>query len=86
MVEEKADGIAVRGAKAHQTGAVNSHEIIVMPTISMKKEDEDYAMSFALPSDADGILYIMGRQSCDTRKSEGGNMVRATLFTEVTRP
>ena len=53
---------------------MNSHEIIVMPTISMKKEDEDYAVSFALPSDADGIVYIMGRQSCDTRKLEKGTI------------
>jgi len=74
VVEEREDGIVVRGAKAHQTGAVNSHEIIVMPTISMKKEDEDYAVSFALPSDADGIVYIMGRQSCDTRKLEKGTI------------
>ena len=28
------DGIVVRGAKAHQTGAVNSHEIVVMPTLA----------------------------------------------------
>jgi aromatic ring hydroxylase len=42
----------VRGAKAHQTGAVNSHEVIVMPTIAMREEDRDYAVSFALPSDA----------------------------------
>ena len=68
VVEERKDGIIVRGAKAHQTGAVNSHEIIVMPTIAMREEDRDYAVSFALPSDARGIVYIMGRQSCDTRK------------------
>ncbi len=71
VIEEKADGIIVRGAKAHQTGAVNSHEIIVMPTISMRAEDKDYAVSFALPADTEGITYIMGRQSCDTRKLEG---------------
>ena len=70
VVAEKKDGIIVRGAKAHQTGAVNSHEIIVMPTISMREDDKDYAISFALPSDAPGITYIMGRQSCDTRKLE----------------
>ncbi len=81
VVAEKPDGIVVRGAKAHQTGAVNSHEIIVMPTMSMKKEDADYAVSFALPSDTNGILYIMGRQSCDTRKSEGGTWIRGTWFT-----
>ncbi len=76
VVEERDDGIVVRGAKAHQTGAVNSHEIIVMPTIAMREEDKDYAVSFALPSDAKGIIYIMGRQSCDTRKLEAGQLDR----------
>ena len=70
VVSENKDGIIVRGAKAHQTGAVNSHEVIVMPTIAMRESDKDYAVSFALPSDAEGITYIMGRQSCDTRKLE----------------
>jgi len=70
VVEETAGGIVVRGAKAHQTGAVNSHELIVMPTMAMRAADKDYALSFALPSDAEGITYIMGRQSCDTRKIE----------------
>ncbi|TQI66896.1 4-hydroxybutyryl-CoA dehydratase/vinylacetyl-CoA-Delta-isomerase [Clostridium sp. KNHs216] len=72
VVERRPDGIVVRGCKAHQTGIVNSHEIIVMPTVSMKPEDKDYAVSFAIPSDEKGILIIYGRQSCDTRKLEGG--------------
>lgn len=76
VVQERDDGIVVRGAKAHQTGAVNSHEIIIMPTISMREEDKDWAVSFALPADAEGITYIMGRQSCDTRKLEDGMMDR----------
>jgi 4-hydroxybutyryl-CoA dehydratase/vinylacetyl-CoA-Delta-isomerase len=76
VVEERPEGIVVRGAKCHQTGAVNSHEIIVMPTVSMREEDRDYALSFALPSDAQGIVYIMGRQSCDTRKLERGTLDR----------
>jgi 4-hydroxybutyryl-CoA dehydratase/vinylacetyl-CoA-Delta-isomerase len=80
VVEEKKDGIVVRGAKAHQTGAVNSHEIIIMPTLAMREEDKDYAISFALPSDAEGITYIMGRQSCDTRKLEGGMMDQGNLL------
>jgi 4-hydroxybutyryl-CoA dehydratase/vinylacetyl-CoA-Delta-isomerase len=74
VVEEKSDGIVVRGAKAHQTGALNSHEIIVMPTVTMKAEDKEYAVSFAVPSDTEGIVYILGRQSCDTRKLEGGEI------------
>lgn len=81
IVDENERGIVVRGAKAHQTGAVNSHEVIVMPTISMREEDRDYAVSFALPSDTAGISYIMGRQSCDTRKLERGQIDQGnTLF------
>jgi 4-hydroxybutyryl-CoA dehydratase/vinylacetyl-CoA-Delta-isomerase len=72
VVEKRKDGIVVRGAKAHQTGAINSHWILVMPTSAMTKEDADYAVSFVAPADAEGIMYIYGRQSCDTRKLEGG--------------
>ncbi len=71
IVETRPDGIVVRGAKAHQTGAVNSHEHLIMPTIALKEEDKEYAVSFAIPSDAEGIFMIYGRQSCDTRKMEG---------------
>ncbi len=39
VVERRPDGIVVRGAKAHQTGAVFAHEIVVMPTLSLKPED-----------------------------------------------
>jgi 4-hydroxybutyryl-CoA dehydratase/vinylacetyl-CoA-Delta-isomerase len=74
VVRESSDGIVVRGAKVHQTGALNSHEICVMPTIAMTEADKDYAVSFAVPSDAPGIVYIYGRQSCDTRKLEGSEM------------
>ena len=74
IAEKRADGIVVRGAKSHQTGAINSHWILVMPTISMGKDDADYAVSFVAPADAEGIFYIYGRQSCDTRKLEGGDI------------
>jgi 4-hydroxybutyryl-CoA dehydratase/vinylacetyl-CoA-Delta-isomerase len=74
VVERRPDGIVVRGAKAHQTGIINSHEVIVMPTIAMGPDDKDYAVSFAVPTDAEGIFMIIGRQSCDTRKLEGSEM------------
>lgn len=72
IVERREDGIVVRGAKAHQTGALNSHEHLVMPTIAMREDDKDYAVSFAVPSDADGVIMVYGRQSCDARKLEEG--------------
>lgn len=74
VVERRPDGIVVRGAKAHQTGAVNSHEILAMPTQTMREQDRDYAVCFAVPADAQGILYIYGRQSCDTRRLETGDI------------
>ena len=74
VVERREDGIVVCGAKAHQTGSINSHWHLFMPTITMGEADADWACSFACPSDADGIYMIYGRQSCDTRKLEGCEM------------
>lgn len=70
IVEKRADGIVVRGAKAHQTGTINSHEHLIMPTMAMGEDDKAYAVSFGVKSDAEGIFMIYGRQSCDTRKME----------------
>ncbi|MGV8026030.1 MAG: 4-hydroxyphenylacetate 3-hydroxylase family protein [Anaerolineaceae bacterium] len=74
IVSENTDGIVIRGAKVHQTGALNSHEILVMPTRALKEVDRDYAVSCAVPADAEGIIYIYGRQASDTRKLEGGKI------------
>ncbi|TRW28386.1 4-hydroxybutyryl-CoA dehydratase [Criibacterium bergeronii] len=68
--EIREDGIVVSGAKAHQTGSINSHEHLIMPTQAMKEADKDYAVSFAVPTNAEGVFMIYGRQSCDTRKLE----------------
>ena len=70
VVERRPDGIVVRGAKAHQTGMCNSHQVLVMPTQAMGPDDKDYAVSFSAPADAEGLFMIVGRQSCDTRKLE----------------
>lgn len=74
VVERRPDGVVVRGAKAHQTGICNSHEVLVMPTIAMGPDDKDYAISFSVPVDSEGIILIIGRQSCDTRKLEGSKL------------
>lgn len=72
IVEKREDGIVIRGAKAHQTGCINSHWIIVMPTIRLTSKDKDYAVVCAVPVDHPGLTYIYGRQSCDSRSMEGG--------------
>ncbi|MCP4732622.1 MAG: 4-hydroxybutyryl-CoA dehydratase, partial [Bosea sp.] len=67
-------GVYVSGAKAHQTGCLNSHWLIVMPTMRLDAADKDYAIVGAIPVDAEGITYIYGRQSCDSRSAEGGDI------------
>jgi 4-hydroxybutyryl-CoA dehydratase/vinylacetyl-CoA-Delta-isomerase len=53
---------------------LNSHEIIVMPTIAMRLGEEDWAVCFAIPTNTPGIRYIYGRQASDTRKLERSSM------------
>ena len=74
VVERTDEGVYITGAKAHQTGCINSHWIVVMPTMRLIQGDEDYGIVGAIPVDADGITYIYGRQSCDTRAMEGGSI------------
>lgn len=74
IVKTDENGVYLTGAKAHQTGCINSHWIIVMPTMRLRPEDKDYAIVGAVPADAKGITYIYGRQSCDTRSMEEGDL------------
>lgn len=68
------EGIYISGAKAHQTGCINSHWLLIMPTMRLGEGDKDYAIIGAVPVDAKGIAYIYGRQSCDMRSMEGGTI------------
>ena len=74
VVEKDEKGVYVSGAKAHQTGCINSHWIIIMPTIRLTEDDREYAVVGALPVDAPGVTYVYGRQSCDTRSMEDGDI------------
>jgi 4-hydroxybutyryl-CoA dehydratase/vinylacetyl-CoA-Delta-isomerase len=71
VVERREDGIVVRGAKMHQTGAVNSHQFIVLPGQGLGPEDKDYAVAFAVPAETPGVILVFGRQVNDSRKWEG---------------
>jgi 4-hydroxybutyryl-CoA dehydratase/vinylacetyl-CoA-Delta-isomerase len=72
IVDRDENGVYVKGAKAHQTGCINSHWMVVMPTLRLTEKDKDYAIVGAIPVNAEGITYIYGRQSCDTRSMEPG--------------
>ena len=68
--ERRPGGIIISGAKLHQTGMLNSHEILVMPTLTMRPGEEAWAVCCAVPTNDPGIRYIYGRQASDTRKLE----------------
>ncbi len=71
IVDRTKDGIIVRGAKIHQSGSLCANECLVMPSRELRESDKDYAVSFALPSDAEGIIHIYGRGSLEARWLEG---------------
>jgi 4-hydroxybutyryl-CoA dehydratase/vinylacetyl-CoA-Delta-isomerase len=67
-VEERSDGIVVRGAKAHISGAPLANDLVVLPCRAMREEDKDYAVSFAVPANAEGVVLI----SAEPEVSEPG--------------
>ena len=58
VVDKNADGIFVRGAKINISGAFASHEMVVLPQAAHFEGEEDYAIAFAVPTDAKGITYV----------------------------
>ena len=73
-MERRDDGVVIRGAKMHQTGCLNSHWIVVMPTMRLREADRDYAIVCAIPVEESKLTFIYGRQSCDSRALEGGTI------------
>lgn len=80
VVERRRDGVVIRGAKLHNTGGINSHEVLVLPGTGMTDGEADYAIACAVPADAEGMIFIFGRQSNDTRKLESGCDIGNTRF------
>lgn len=58
VVEKRADGIIVNGAKAHNSCSVYVDEIVVIPTRSLTPAEKDWAVAFALPADWEGVTII----------------------------
>ena len=58
VVDRNKDGIVVRGAKINISGAYASHELVVLPQSAHFEGEEDYAIAFATPIDAEGITYV----------------------------
>ncbi len=93
IVEERSDGIVVRGAKAHTTNAVFANEILVIPTRAMTAADADYAVAFAVPANSEGVHLLASPRGSsapstfDHPVSARGKMVESlTVFDNVFVP
>jgi 4-hydroxybutyryl-CoA dehydratase / vinylacetyl-CoA-Delta-isomerase len=78
IVERRADGIVVRGAKIHTSVSVNSNEMIVLPTRAMGSEDADYAVAFAIPLDTPGLTLVASPYLSTSGKLEAEYPLSAT--------
>ncbi len=58
ILDKNQDGIYVRGAKLHITGASLVHEQTVMPTKAMGPGEEQWAVSFSVPTNTPGVKII----------------------------
>ena len=71
IVERRDNGIVVRGAKAHQSGSLCANWGLIIPSREMRESDSDYAVSFAVPMDAEGVIHVYGRGTLEARALEG---------------
>ncbi len=58
VVARQRDGVVIRGAKLHITGASLGHELMTIPTKAMKTGEEDYAIAAMIPVNAPGVKII----------------------------
>jgi 4-hydroxybutyryl-CoA dehydratase / vinylacetyl-CoA-Delta-isomerase len=58
VVDRQRDGVVIRGAKLHITGASLGHELLTIPTKAMKVGEEDYAIACMVPVNAPGVKIL----------------------------
>jgi len=58
IVDRNKDGIVVKGAKMHITGAPAANDLLVVPTRQMRENEADYAVAFAIPVATKGVHLI----------------------------
>jgi 4-hydroxybutyryl-CoA dehydratase / vinylacetyl-CoA-Delta-isomerase len=58
VIERRSDGIVIRGAKLHISAASMGHELMTIPTKSMKPDEGDYSVACMVPVNAPGVRII----------------------------
>lgn len=74
VVEKRSDGIVVRGAKQHQSGAYAADETLVLPGLACRPGEEDYALAFGVTNGTRGITYI-AQYTSFTAEREGADSI-----------
>ena len=73
MIAKDGDGgIVVRGAKVMIAGAAEANEVFVLPGTGYKEGESEYAISFAIPRDVQGLTVVEARHPSDGRDLEPG--------------
>lgn len=72
VVDVRDDGIVVRGAKIMICGIAAANEVFVMPGMGYREPDKDYAVSFTIPKDIEGLTIVEARHPSDMREFEDG--------------
>lgn len=92
IVESRPDGIVVRGAKVNITNTPYADEIIAVPTRLMTGKDSEYAVAFAIPSDADDVKVLVRpavhhkRKKLDAPIAEIGDAEAFIIFDDTFIP
>jgi 4-hydroxybutyryl-CoA dehydratase/vinylacetyl-CoA-Delta-isomerase len=92
IIDSNENGIIVRGCKMCITNTPYVHEIIAVPCRFMGPEDKDYAVSFALPADWDGLkllvrpAYFRKSKHYDTPTLSMGDCETFIIFDDVFVP
>jgi 4-hydroxybutyryl-CoA dehydratase/vinylacetyl-CoA-Delta-isomerase len=58
VVERRADGVVIRGAKLHISAASMGHELMTIPTKAMRAGEEDYSIAAMVPVNAPGVKIV----------------------------
>jgi 4-hydroxybutyryl-CoA dehydratase/vinylacetyl-CoA-Delta-isomerase len=58
VVDRNADGVVIRGAKLHISGASYAHDLMTIPTKAMKAGEEAYAIAAMVPVGSPGVRIV----------------------------
>jgi 4-hydroxybutyryl-CoA dehydratase/vinylacetyl-CoA-Delta-isomerase len=58
VVDRKPDGVVIRGAKLHISGASYAHDLMTIPTKAMKAGEEAYAIAAMVPVNSPGVRVV----------------------------